>query len=358
MMHKKTLPRTGSVATLLCVLLLPLLGLLALFVDYGFLLYVRTDLQRTADHAALAAVKDLVPDRYGNQDLEKVRETVRSFAAQNLGNGFQILDADIEIGRYDPESIYKTVELLNDGIFDTVRITLRRDDLANSSVSLFFARVFNQNESGVNVTAAAVLQRARFLESGADVLPVAVDQTLWNNMPQGEITSIYGDGRIEDLYGNSVPGNFGTLDIGPNGNSTSELNVQIDDGLSEQDLIALNEQGAISDPTRIDSQQNPLFLNGDTGFSSGLKHSVRRAHGTNRLIPIFGSFTGQGGGFEFDVVGWSVVEIVGSEWAGSRNSLLQVRKSYMYDGDLRPNSDLSDQSNSIESAFTSPILVQ
>ncbi len=358
MLAGQKMQRNGSVAVLLCLLLLPLLGLLALFVDYGFLLYVRTDLQRAADQAAIAAVKDLVPDSDGNQDLQKVIQTVRNYVALNLGDSFTVRDADIEIGRYDRDTIYDSVDLLNNGILDTVRITIRRDDLANSSVSLYFARVFDRDEADVNVVATAILQRARFLEPGADVLPITLNETAWNKMKQGEVSSIYGDGRIEDASGKSIPGNWGTVDIGPNSNSTSALGEQIRNGLSQNDLDALHRQGSIPDSTRIDSRQNPLTINGDTGFSAGLKHAIRDVHGLNKLIPIYKKSTGHGGGLEFDIVGWGAVEVVDSAWNGNKNSNVQIRKTYMYDGDLRPNNDLSDTSNSIDGAFTSPVLVQ
>ena len=41
--------RQGNVAVLLCLILPVLVSLIAFMVDYGFLLYIRTDLQRIAD---------------------------------------------------------------------------------------------------------------------------------------------------------------------------------------------------------------------------------------------------------------------------------------------------------------------
>ena len=52
--------RSGAIAALAALLLIPMLALVALCVDYGYLLVVRTDLQRAADAAALAAVRDLI----------------------------------------------------------------------------------------------------------------------------------------------------------------------------------------------------------------------------------------------------------------------------------------------------------
>lgn len=157
--------RKGAIAVFTAVLMIPILGMVAFTVDYGYLLKKRADLQRAADAAALAAVRDLVPDSSGDQDLAKVRETVRQYAALNIPEveNFAVLDADIQIGRYDPESIYDSVTLLDWGVFDTVTVKLRYDNQANSPVSLLFARILGINESDVNATATAILQKGSIL---------------------------------------------------------------------------------------------------------------------------------------------------------------------------------------------------
>ena len=139
--------RRGAIAVFTAILLVPLLGMVAFAVDYGYLLKKRADLQRAADAAVLAAVRDLVPDANGIQDLAKVRATLRQYADLNIQEieNFQVLDADIQIGRYDPESVYDNFTIVDWGTFDTVRVTLRFDKQANSPVSLFFARLLGIN---------------------------------------------------------------------------------------------------------------------------------------------------------------------------------------------------------------------
>jgi hypothetical protein len=349
--------RDGSVAVLLCFLLIPLLGLLALSVDYGFLLYVDTDLQRVADQAALAAVRELEPDSDGNQDLDRVRQVVREYVRQNAGTQFIVLDEDIEIGRFDPNTIYDSLTMLDNGIYDCVRITVRRSDLANASISLHFARIFGNNTANVNARAAAVLQKAKFLEPGTDILPIALSSNAWNSRSQSESWSVYGDGRLLDSNGDSIPGNWGTLDVGLQSNSSNDISNQIDYGLHQDDLNALYNDSRIDTPTHIVGTR-AMWLNGDTGFSAGIKSAVRASHGKKKLVPIFDQSTGKGGNLEFHVVGWGVVEIVDSAWNGNKNSHLTIRKSYTYDSDLRPNVDLSDTAGVIQAAYTSPVLVQ
>lgn len=356
-MNSRRKQRDGAVAVLLCLLMLPLLALLAFSIDYGFLLYLRTDLQRVADQAALAAARDLTPDAYGNQDLQKVRDTVRQYVAKNLGADFDVQDADIEIGRYNPTTVYSSVDLLSTGVLDTVRVRLHRDDFANSSVSLYFARLFGDNQSDVSAYSTAVLQRARFLPPGTEILPIALEQKSWNQLWQGETASVYGDGRILDSSGKQIPGNWGTVDIGPTGNSTTQLSDQIRFGLDQSDLDSLHAQQVIPTPDYIDSSV-PMTTNGDTGMSSGMRHAIEDAHGKMKVAPIYKKTTSHGGNLQFEIVAWVTVEIVDSGWNGSKNSYVEVRKSYTYDQYLRPVSDLSDTGSTIEGAYTSPVLLQ
>ncbi len=166
--------RGGVILILAALLLLPLIGMVAFAVDYGYLLKVRCDLQRSADCTALAAVQELTPDPLGYQDLSAVRATVRDYVARNIDTSFNVLDSDIDIGRYDPDTIYTSVSLINSGIYDTVRVTLRRDSQANSPVSLFFSRVIGNTSADVVAMGTAVLQKGRFLPPGANVLPFGV----------------------------------------------------------------------------------------------------------------------------------------------------------------------------------------
>ena len=356
-MRKTRHTRNGNVATLLCFLSIPLLGLLAFSVDYGFLLYIRTDLQRTADQAATAAVRDLIPAPDGTQDLAKVRATVREYVRLNLGDEFVVNDEDIEIGRYDPATIYSSVTLKNDGVFDTVRVTIRRNDLTNNSVSLYFARLFKTNHSDVSASATAVLQKAKYIGPGTAILPVAIEQKAWNRINTGDVLRIYGDGRLESASGGNIPGNWGTIDIGATSNSTNTIKRQIETGLSQGDLDSLHRQGVIPSSEYIDGAST-IEPNGDTGFSGGIKNSLDAEIGNTKVLPIYKKATGQGGRLTFEVVGWAVAKIYATHWNGGKHSRLEIQKSYTYEDDLRPNPDLSDTSKIIEGAFTSPVLIE
>ncbi len=362
-MNKKYYPsgqRQGAVAVLILLLLMGVIAMAVFAVDYGYLLVARTNLQRAADNAALASVRDLIPDPEGNQDIIATKATLRQYVAANLAEqGFNVPDSDIQIGRYDPATIYSDLEIRDTGIFDTVRVTLRRDDLTNSSVALYLARTLGIDNADVSVTSTAVLQKARFLPEGSDILPITIHQDTWESHVPGDEWSIYGDGRLLDEFGNEVPGNWGTLDVGLTSNASSHIVDQINNGLRQQDLDSLEQDGTIADDAFIDSQHE-MWLNGDTGLSSGMKDAVENAHGARKLIPIYDTLNekSNGGNADYHIVGWGVVEIVDSHWQGNNNTWIQIRKAYTYDGDLRAHADLSDTSEVIDAAYTSPVLVE
>jgi hypothetical protein len=337
-----------------------LLGVIAFAVDYGYLVKVRTDFLRAADAAALAATQDLIRGADGTQDLGQVRATAREYARINLDDaGFQIADSDIEIGRFDPETVYSSVNLLNNGTLDTVRVTLRRDGTGNPLVPLMFARVLGRQQASVSASATAALQKAEHLFPGADILPMATPEDLWNDMGVGETWNSYGDGRLKDSNGDDIPGHWGTLDVGGTDNSTNDLNDQILNGLRQSDLNAMYADDRIVQPTHLDSSA-PTWMSGDTGLSVGVKNSILQVHGNQRLVPIYRGLndTATGENLEYEIVRWGVVTLVDSEWQGAVNTRVILRKSHTYSGELHPKPSLSGGTPYIDGAFTSPVLIE
>jgi hypothetical protein len=339
--------------------MVPLIGMLAFSIDIGYLLKKRAELQRAADAAALAAVRDLVPDPYGNQDLDLVRQRVRKYAAANITDvsSFSVLDTDITIGRYDPETVYTNFTILDDGVFDTVRVTLRRDGSANSPIPLLFGGIFGMLDSEVSATATAIMQKGSILRPGLGVLPFSIPQSEWDKTLPGQVWSIYGDGRMVNPDNSEIPGNWGTLDLGTSSNSTADINFQVLNGLHQSHLDGLYNENRIPSSRNIDSRQS-FWANGDTGMSGGMKQSLQEIHGQPRLIPIFDTAVGQGGGLEFRITGWASAIVVDTHFHGANNTYVEIQKSFTYDGLLRPNRDLSVTDGVIEGAYTSPVLVE
>ncbi len=373
---KQSKQRRGVTAPFLAILLVPMLGMVAFAVDYGYLAMVRSDLQRTADASVLAAAQDLIPSNNGTQDLAKVRARLREYVAANLGTAndgltgsFAVRDEDIVIERYDPATIYSgNIQFLQGGIKDTVRVTLRRDTQANSPVQLFFARVLGIGEQSVEATATAVLRRGEALKVDSDVLPFAIHVNTWDALAPDSIFNIYDDNKVRTNSGETVAGNWGTIDLGYNNNSTSDLSDQIIKGLRDTDVMELFNEGRI--PTR-EEVRAPLYAQGEPGLSVGMKHSVFEIYGQRRIIPLYNSvndltgdndFTnnpqGQGNNAEFHIVKWGVVQVVDSKWNGNKKTYISAIKAYTYDGALVAREDLSNVNTDMPGAFTSPVLVQ
>lgn len=355
--------RQGAIIVLVAVMMLILAASVAFAVDYSFLLKMRTDMQRAADASALAAVQTLAPSALGIQDVEATKVTLREYVQANLtlGDGFSIADADIEIGRYDPDLIYSVVSLRDDGIFDAVRVTLRRDGIVNPRVPLHFARVLGVSDSTLVVTATAVLQKPNALPPGAAVLPVGIPQELWESAEIGDRIYGYGDGKVEDEHGNEIPGNWGTVDIGDENNSTSDLGDQIENGLMQDDLDALHGDGRIDQDAHIDATEE-IWLQADPGLSTGMKSAVKAIHGEERVVPIYGSLGGGtnngGNNLEYGIVGWGVVTVVDSNWKGAKNTWIELQRSYMYSGNLTAQPNSLGDPPAIEGAYGAPVLVE
>lgn len=353
----KSSRRRGAIAVMTAFLMIPLMGMLAFAVDYAYLLKKKTELQRAADAAALASVRELVPASNGYQDVNSVRAVVRQYARANMGNSsFSVPDGDIEIGRFQRSTVYTNFTIESSGVADTVRVTLRHDNTANSPVGLFFARVFGINTSSVTASATAILPPGSRLYPGADVLPIAVEDSFWSNWGAGYNRTIYDDGSVTNHWGHPIPGNWGTVDIGNPNNSTSDINDQILNGLRQSDLDWLYNDSRISTNQYLPTQY-PWFSNADTGLSQGMKHGIQPIHGQIRMIPIYDLVSGNGNNAEYRIIKWGVVKVVTSTWGNPIT--VQVKKGYTYnDPHLRPHPDLSTDVGTVEGSFMKAVLVQ
>ena len=112
------------------------------------------------------------------------------------------------------------------------------------------------------------------MKPGTPVLPFAIPQDVWDDLELDDTITIYGDGKVKDEEGDDIPGNWGTVDLGPSNNSTADLRDQIVDGLRQSDLDALYDDGRIPSSTHLDSTQ-PFWVNADPGLSSGINRQWR-----------------------------------------------------------------------------------
>lgn len=139
-------------------------GMVAFAIDIGYIVHVRTELQRTADACALAAARCL-PD---TSDATAMAHTV---AAENgwvsgvqIGEGDEMHGSDVdpldvEFGRWDRDSATFTTPAPSGRSTNAVRVILRRTEGSKNPLGLFFARILGVGESDVSASATAWYDR-------------------------------------------------------------------------------------------------------------------------------------------------------------------------------------------------------
>jgi hypothetical protein len=182
----------------------------------------------------------------------------------------------------------------------------------------------------------------------------------------GEPLNIYGDGHVEDIDGNPIPGNWGTVDIGGTENSTADIGTQVDVGLRQSDLDSLASSTAPADgqPRIAQSEwlEAPLWVNSETGLSSSLQSNLQEVVDTGgyRIIPLFDIVQGTGDTAEYHIISWGVVEVTGVDLtAALKFKHLTIQRACRYDGKFTATDNLSyDGIDNVQGAFAAAILVE
>ncbi len=334
--------RKGNVLVLTTFSMVCLIALLALTVDLGYLKVARTELQRSADAAAMAAAWELIDDDalYGSDSYyleEEARTKASQYAALNTvtTQGPALDYQDVLVG-YLPNPLDPASPMLfgTGNPPNAVQVSVKKTSSLNGEVPLFFARFLGYDGSSLQAQATAALVNSVIgwttPSSGGnlDLLPFALDQVTWNGLlagvgeddwtydPEtGELTA-GSDGILEvNLFpqDTGAPGNRGTVDIGSNNNSTADIARQIVEGVSPEDLeyhdgeIKLDENGE-------------LFLNGDTGISAGVKDELASIKGNPRTILIFREVHGPGNNATYTIVGFAGIRIMDVKLTGQMSS--------------------------------------
>ena len=340
--HKRK-DRRGNVLVLTAFLMIIMVGMLAFTLDLGYVYVSQSQLQRSADSAALAAALELIDNDAlaGNGTWDVSEASVRAKAEEYAGYNYvlaenpDLSEDDVTVGYienpFDPNWQMQTQNI---NMLNAVTVRVRRQANQNGEVPLFFARLLGHDKVSLQASAtAALLVNIKGLGTPGDgtnqgILPFALDEDTWNDMLAGggddewtwdeetqEITA-GGDGvREVNLYpqGTGAPGNRGTVDIGSNNNSTADIARQITDGATPDDLA--HHGGAIS----LD-ENGELFLNGDTGISAGVKDELESIKGEPRIIPIFREVTGPGNNATYKIVGFAGIRILDVKLTGKMSS--------------------------------------
>ena len=315
-----------------------MLAMTAFAVDIGYIQVVRSQMQTSADAAALAAAWGLIDEGTltGNGDsaatMQKARDSAAQFAALNLvgRQAPQLATADVTIGYAADSSnpnivTFEEDSSINPANYNAVRVRIRRTDAQNGALPLFFARIFGLDNSSQQAEATAMFLNDTngftMPDNGEnlDLLPFALDMGTWTAMMNrtvhdddwardpdtGQIFA-GSDGILEvNLFPQETgaPGNRGTVDMGSNNNSTADLARQITHGVSAADLAY--HGGSLE--FNVDGL---MFLNGDTGISAGVKDELTAIIGQPRTILLFTAVNGNGNNATYTIAGFAGVRIV------------------------------------------------
>ena len=347
---RRAADRRGNILILTAFMMVFMMALLAVAVDIGYLQMARTQLQKTADAAALAAAAELIDNEAisGHPDMSDEATSARAFAIQyaalnKVCSASPTVDSnpnndavgDIVLGYLaDPSDRNATMDFSSTNRYNAVQVRVRRTVNQNGEVPFFFARVLGIQTAPVQATATAALMntvggfRTPPDGSNLNILPYALDKNSWDALMAGtgndawswdEVSgAVHGgaDGIKEvNLFpqGTGAPGNRGTVDIGSSNNSTSDIARQIVDGISPSDLAHLGGQ------IKFDAQDQ-LYLNGDTGISAGVKDELASIRGQPRVIPLFSQVVGPGNNAQYTIVAFAGIRVMEVVLTGSQNS--------------------------------------
>jgi Flp pilus assembly protein TadG len=138
----------GSVLPIVGLCLTVILGFAAIAVDLGQQSAVRTQLEATADAAALAAAGAL-PDTY------KARAKAKDYAEKNMPqaqNGEVLADSDIVVGTWYAETRTFTP---NGPVANAVQVTVRRSTANHNALPTFFMFLFGKDHVDLAAQAMA-----------------------------------------------------------------------------------------------------------------------------------------------------------------------------------------------------------
>lgn len=350
--------RRGAVVVLVAILLVVLLAMVSFCVDFGYMVRVNAELQNAADAAALAGASQLMAPQFNgiasstttaNASIAAARAEAQRIAPMNTAGSvnLNLLGNDTVVGYLaNPADQSQTLTPWSSGqpMPNTIQVTMRRDNTANTPVDLFFARVLGINTWNCTAKATASFQQASnvtgFDSNGPNalLLPIAIDVNYWNTFlangrsPDGTLSDSYSatlpsssnaaphnvsasaDGipEFNAVYpNNNSPGNFGLVSIGPPSTSTPTYRDWIDHGPTQTDLNFFGANGLQATPS------HPATVAGGPGMKSTLISNLSGIVGQPRIMPLFSSYSGNGSNTQYTIVGFAGITIVSATGSGS-----------------------------------------
>lgn len=285
----------GSILIISAVSMIAFLSFFALVADLGHIFVSKSELQNTADSAAMAAIIEVMN---GSEAATQVAVDFGQ-AHQVAGSPILVNPSDVVFGTYDFDLSEFQPDVLP---ANAVQVTARKADGALSGpLPLFFANLFGQSVTDVKAVALAILDpRVTGLNFGNQLLPYSVLDDIVDSDGNGE----FDVGNIVDIFpGNSAPGNFGFLDLDGGSNGTPDLESWIAEGYAGDFIIPPG---------------GSLEFFGSPGIhGASLLSGFNSIVGQERFLPVHDSTTLQGDNALYNVIAILAVRILEVNLTGS-----------------------------------------
>ncbi|MFS1511941.1 Tad domain-containing protein [Chengkuizengella sp. SCS-71B] len=270
----------GSSLVFVSISIVLLLGFTGLVVDFGKIYVIKTDLQKTANAAALSGAQELINDE------TKVEEVV-----------------GIILDKHGQQNNLEATEI---NIHQDVTVLL------SEKVPLFFLKIFGLTNIDVPVRAKAEIKS---IGSATGVAPLGIDESVGLNYFETYTLKVGPNGQSggngngdENNFGS---GFFGALDLGRHGASNYENNLRHGyNGVIKIGDIIETKTGNMAQPTIRPIQER---INGcEHDFESG--REIPRDCSRIILVPVYRPLSAPGNQLkEIEVVGFAYFYIMNQE---------------------------------------------
>ena len=355
--YRNSARRRGTVVVFTAVSFTVLIGFAALAIDVGYAYAVQAQLQRNADAAALAGAIVLTSDKMLTPSYDPTSDVISevdSYAAMNISGGVApvIAGSDIIVGFIN--DLRDPTDRIVPGAtpFNAVQVMVRREDNNNGELPLFLASIFGVSSVPLRAVAIAGVEDGfsgyRPPSSGTTpLLPFSIsldrfndqitngngpDQWSWNETTRVPDQVPDGENEIWIFPFREPAGNFGTLNIGIGNQGTAQLGSQIENGITDQELIS--EIGGTGNLLFVDSNGNSqsYTMTGNPGISGGMSSYVESRVGDVVAYFVHDTYTEQGSNATFNIIDLRFARLFEVDLTGNREDKRIVLQPEAYSG--------------------------
>ena len=349
---KSRLSRRGKILAMTALMMPVLFGSVLVSTDTMILVNAECQLKTMADASALAGAMVLASDSRlaGTTNLTSLMSTARAkviaVSTKNLVLGASPLLAnnptnsstgDIVIGYLSPSDVSSTTPstVSSQTLFNAVKVTAHRDSTHGGQIPTFFGGAVGIGNKDLWVTSTAMAENLTIQgfqnvsNQNLNLLPIVLDKTTYDAMmnrttadqyfycPSPFAVSAGADGVPESqLYpvGTGNPGNFGTVKIGVNNNSTATLVSQIQYGITPAQLATFP-----GSKIQLDSTLNPpsITFGGNPGLSAGIQSALTSLIGKTATVGVYDQTSGNGNNTTYRVITFAAVRVMAVNFQGN-----------------------------------------